>query len=72
MDFGILNLIVVIDAKFDFIAFHRIFLIFIMLNLRFNKNNTKTSQTGRQIQTGSSLHYRLSTFLVWEVLLTVI
>ena len=40
MDFGILNLILM-DAKLDFNAFHRIFLISSVLNLRFNENNTK-------------------------------
>ena len=52
MDFGILNLIVM-DAKLDFNAFHRIFLIFTMLNSRFDENNTKTSQTGSQKQEGA-------------------
>ena len=52
MDFGILNLIS-IEAKLNFNAFHRIFLIFTVLNSRFNKNYTKTSQTGSPKREGA-------------------
>ena len=47
MDFGILNLILM-DAKLDFNAFHCVFLIFTVLNSRFNENNMKTYQKGSQ------------------------
>ena len=47
MDFGVLNLIVM-DAKLDFNAFHRIFLIFTVSNSHFGENNTKISQTKSQ------------------------
>ena len=74
MDFGILNLIS-IEAKLNFNAFHRIFLNFTVLNSRFNKNYTKTSQTEVQNEKALSereVHHRLSNFLVREVLLTFI
>ena len=76
MDFGILNLILM-DAKLDFNAFHHIFLIFTLLNSCFNENNTKTSQMWKlflngKLKSKQKVHHRLSTFLVWEVLLTVI
>ena len=79
MDFGNLNLIL-IDARLDFNALHRIFLIFTVLNSRFNKNNAKTSKQEvknkkvleREVKSKQEVHHRLSTFLVWEVLLTAI
>ena len=41
------------DAKPDFNAFHRIFLIFTVLNSRFSENSTKNSQTGSQKREGT-------------------
>ena len=46
MDFGILNLILM-NAKLDFNAFHCVFFIFTVLNLRFNEKIMKTSQNGK-------------------------
>ena len=54
MDFGILNLILM-DSKLDFNGFYCVFLIFTVLNSRFNENNTKTSQMGSQKREGALL-----------------
>ena len=66
------------DAKLDFNAFHRVFLIFTMLNLCFSENNTRREVKNKkvlseqEVKSKREIHHQLSIFLVWEVLLTVI